>query len=565
MELRPHQTGALDAVAEEYSRGTNRLLVVMATGTGKTPLIASVKKRLGFKKRQIILAHTDELVQQAVDKVAVWNPEAKIGVEKAERTCSVDDDYVVASVQTIGRDGSSRLLQFQPTQFDSIITDEAHHAAANSYQRIYEYFGFTRGRTDGLLLGVTATPNRPDGKGLGETFQKVVYQYSMLQAIRDGWLSNLRGYRIRTSTSLDGVRTQAGDLQQNDLSLAVNTTLRNEQVAKEWLERAGDRSTIAFTADIQHAKEQAEAFRNAGATAAAIWGDDPERKSKLLAHRGGEIQVLTNCGVLTEGYDDWRVGCIVLARPTKSQLLFTQMVGRGTRIEDGIGNLIEWLAAGNATSKEDCIVLDVCDNTLRHKLVSLCDLFGLPTKADLKGRTVTEALDLFEQASMTHPDTDLSACEDFDSLSTYAEEVDLFTVSFADEVMEHSELQWHKTPQGNYLLLLPGRERVTMCPNILGHWEIRGLVQGTKFEASTQHLGNAFYIADQKIRQFGRRILNNVRRESKAAWKDDPISPEQIKTLKWQLDKRGKGYPKFEEMSKAEGNMLLSKLFATGA
>jgi ATP-dependent helicase IRC3 len=566
MPLRPYQEEALNAIELNLEQGVNRQVVVLPTGSGKTILFANIRKRLALKKRSLILAHREELVEQARDKIQKWNPELRIGIEKAEHTCSDDDDVVVASVPTIGKAGSPRLLKLRPDEFDCIITDECHHGTATSYKAIYDHFGFGKGQNgDGrLLLGVTATPNRGDGQGLVQVFDKVVYSYSMLDAIRDGWLAPPRGYRIRTDTKLDAVHTLAGDFQQAELASAVNNDRRNSLIAQKWSELVGERSTIVFTVDINHAKRLAESYRGLAVKADAIWGNDPDRAEKLAAHRRGDIQVLMNCGVLTEGYDDWRVGCIVLARPTKSQLLFTQMVGRGARIEDGIGNLHEWLVSGNATAKEDFLVLDVADNTTRHSLVSLSSLFGLPAQMDLKGKKINEAVDKLEAVSMKHLDTDLSKCQDIDRLEAYAEEVDLFTGKFVDEVEANSELQWHKTPQGNYVILLPWRERVSICKDWLGHWFIKGTVEGTKFEAETKHLDAAFHIADQRIKQLGSRFMNGLRRQSNAPWRDAPATPEQIKTLKWQLDKMKKPYPDFSKLSMSSAIALLNKLFTGG-
>ena len=182
-------------------------------------------------------------------------------------------------------------------------------------------------------------PQRGDGRALAEIFEKITYSYGIRPAIEDGWLVDVKGFRVNTNINLDNVRVSKGDFEQGELEDTVNNPERNSRVVKSWLDKGEDRQTIVFTVGIQHAQDLAKEFQRHGVAAEAIWGNDPERALKLEAHRDGRITVLTNCGVLTEGYDDWRVGCILLARPTKSGMLFAQMIGRGTRLQEGTGNL----------------------------------------------------------------------------------------------------------------------------------------------------------------------------------------------------------------------------------
>jgi superfamily II DNA or RNA helicase len=164
-------------------------------------------------------------------------------------------------------------------------------------------------------------------------------------------------------------------------------------IVQEWLKHAKDRQTIAFTVDIAHADALALAFKKYGVAAESVWGDDPYRAEKLAYHKNGHLRVLCNCAVLTEGYDDPNVACIIMARPTKSNLLFVQMAGRGTRIQPNIQNLIEAKANGVPVVKDDCLLMDVVDNTSRHSLVTLSSIFGLGNTLDLKGAKVTQAID----------------------------------------------------------------------------------------------------------------------------------------------------------------------------
>lgn len=237
-QLLPPQVEAIECIMSDLSNGLNKLLLVLPTGVGKTVVIAQLPKL--FKRRIMFLVHTDELASQAVATIKAWNLTERVGMEMGDSYASVNDRIVVASVQTLGRQGSSRLAFFKKEDFDVIAIDEAHHATSETYQRIIKHFGLDMGSiiTNRLLLGVTATPKRGDGSGLGNVFEKISFQYSILQAVKDGYLVNPIGLRISTNTRLDNVATQAGDLNLQQLSLAVNTPGRNRLIVESWLEHA---------------------------------------------------------------------------------------------------------------------------------------------------------------------------------------------------------------------------------------------------------------------------------------------------------------------------------------
>lgn len=270
---------------------------------GKTVLFSNLLQAMNLKGRMMVLAHREELITSACDKIRCWNPTLRVGLEKAEQH-SRGEDIVVSSVATLGCSNSTRIRKFRPEDFDIIVIDEAHHATARSYRKIVEHFRIYEDR-ERLLLGVTATPNRSDGQGLSGVFEEIVHDYSILDAINEGWLVNLRGLAIRTRESLDMVGANREDFKVGELARAINTPQRNDLVARTWLEKAGDRRTVAFCADVQHALDLARTFKGYGISAEAVWGDDPLRSTKLAMHRKGNIEVICNCNVLTEGYDDW--------------------------------------------------------------------------------------------------------------------------------------------------------------------------------------------------------------------------------------------------------------------
>ena len=357
--LRPYQLAAITAIEAEWARGVKRTLLVLPTGTGKTVVFAELIRRFlaelvrRFEQRgdrALVLAHREELLEQAQRKlldVGVWS-----ALEKAERRAR-SEPVVVASVQTLQR---KRLERFRPEEFGVVIVDEAHHSTATSYRRPLDRF-----RT-AFVLGVTATPDRADGTALGEMFESVAYRYELRDAIRDGYLVPITARRIFVeSVDLSAIKTRAGDLAQDELAQVMASDQAILEVVIPLLEQAGDRRTIVFGVDVAHsmALTQAICERRPGAARVAHGEMDRRARAELLGDfRAGQFQFLVNCALFTEGFDEPSLACVACARPTKSRALYTQMVGRGTRLARG---------------KRDLLVLDFVGNAGRHKLVGPLD------------------------------------------------------------------------------------------------------------------------------------------------------------------------------------------------
>lgn len=559
MSLRPYQDATLDSVGTHLMQGVHRQLAVLATGTGKTVIFSNLFKKLNLKKgvhQILVLAHRDELIDQACDKMKFWNPDLKVEIEMAEKYASLDSDVIIASVATLGRFGSARIDRFDWSKIAVIVCDEAHHSVASTYMNIFSKAGLLDNKSDRLLLGVTATPNRGDGQALAKLYDKIVFTYTMRQAIEDGWLCDMRGIRLNTRNKLDNIKMVGGDFNQGDLAKEVNNPVRNQQIVKAWRDNALGRQTVVFCVDIQHAKDLAETFRTAGISAQAVWGDDPDRAEKLQDHKNGDITVLTNCGVLTEGYDDWRISCIVMARPTKSQALFQQMAGRGTRLEEGIGNLKEWLAAGKQTAKKDCLLIDVVDVSNKHSLVTLPSLLGMNAKMDLKGKSVIGAVKKLEELQQKRPDLDFNQITDLDKVDARVEAINLWEVKFEPEVIENSELSWHKAYDGSLVLLLPNKERVSIKQNLLDQWEINAVINGKKFKGVRNNVEEAFIAADGLVSKVASDSLKILRR--KEEWHDEPMTEPQANLLrKWY-----KNRPLPQNMTKGQAAKLISQFIA---
>lgn len=330
MKLRPYQQDAVDSVLLEWTV-RQRTLLVMPTGTGKTIVFAKIIEQcVRSGGRALVLAHRGELLEQAADKI-VKVTGLGCAVEKAEETAIGDWSRVtVGSVQTLMRE--SRLERHPKTYYTHIIVDEAHHSLAESYQRILQHF------SDAKVLGVTATPDRGDQQCLGTYFESLAFEYSMPEAIRDGYLSRISAQTIPLELDLTLVRQSAGDYNAGDLGHALEPYL--DQIAKEIATVAKDRKTVVFLPLIQTSQKMRDALLSCGISAGEVNGESPDRRDILTAFDRGDFQVLCNSMLLTEGWDCPSVDCIVCLRPTRIRSLYAQIIGRGTRIHPGKSNLL---------------------------------------------------------------------------------------------------------------------------------------------------------------------------------------------------------------------------------
>lgn len=344
MKLRDYQEEAREAVQNEWRNGIQKTLLVLPTGCGKTIVFSKViEDRVRLGERVLVLAHRGELLEQAADKLEK-STGLKCATEKAEQT-SLGSWFrvVVGSVQTLMRD--KRLSKFDKRHFDTIIIDEAHHCISEGYQRVLRYFEHSN------VLGVTATPDRGDMRNLGTYFESLAYEYTLPKAIKEGYLSPIKALTLPLKLDLSQVSQQAGDFKTSDLGTALDPYL--ESIADEMLKNASDRKTVVFLPLVKTSQKFTEILNRKGFKAAEVNGESKDRAEILKEFDDDKYNVLCNSMLLTEGWDCPSVDCVVILRPTKVRSLYSQMVGRGTRLHPG---------------KTELLLLDFLWHTERHEL-----------------------------------------------------------------------------------------------------------------------------------------------------------------------------------------------------
>lgn len=352
MELRPYQETARQKVQEEWEEGKKRTLLVLPTGTGKTIVFSKIiEDRVKKGERVLVIAHRGELLEQASDKL-YKSTGLKTATEKAGQT-SLGSFYrvVVGSVQTLQRE--KRLNQFPPEYFDTIVIDEAHHAISDGYQRVLQHF------EDANVLGVTATPDRGDMRNLGSYFESLAYEYSLPEAIKSGYLSPIKALTIPLKLDLSNVKQQAGDFSTKDLGTALDPYL--EQIAEEMKKQCFNRKTVVFLPLVKTSQKFRDILNKHGFKAAEVNGKSADREQVLKDYEEGKYNVLCNSMLLTEGWDCPSVDCVIVLRPTKVRALYSQMVGRGTRLAPG---------------KKELLLLDFLWHTERHELCHPANLIA---------------------------------------------------------------------------------------------------------------------------------------------------------------------------------------------
>ncbi|GGR37799.1 hypothetical protein GCM10010497_45820 [Streptomyces cinereoruber] len=490
---RPYQLDAINSLREGWANGHTRLAVVLPTGAGKTVAFAHLAHQMLDNlggRRALVIAHREELLEQAASKLLAVDPMLRVGIVKAQRDDHADADVIVASVQTLAVARRREAIR----DIGLIIVDECHHAAAPTYMEVLRHFGAWDGTP---TAGFTATMTRTDG-GLAEVWEDVVFTLDILDMISDGYLCDVRGKRVTVDTlDLDTVRARGGDLVDGQLGRALEDSGALDAIAKAYVDHAPDRPGVVFTPTVATAQAAAESLRRAGITAAPVWGDmgRDERRATLARYEAGDVQVLTNCMVLTEGFDAPHTSCVVVARPTKSPGLYVQMVGRGLRPAPG---------------KRDALVLDVMGSSTRHKLASMVDLTAREVDTVEEGRSLREAV---EEAAVVAERRQLAA-------RVEAEEINLFG---------SSGVRWLRTPSGVWFIRV-GSDQVLFLARVpdtrlyrMRRWTTVGGIEAPREDVARPLAEALAWLEDQ-----ARRLAPTALVARQAGWRSRQPSPKQL-------------------------------------
>jgi ATP-dependent helicase IRC3 len=572
LALRPYQRNQLLAIETAFAQqGINRVLVKSPTGTGKTVMFSQLPQHLETwlatfpeqHRKMLVIAHREELLDQAAAKISAANPGKIVMVEQGERRASVYADVIVASIQTLAAMSFRRLERFMArTTFRIVVVDEAHHAAADSYRAVLARLGFLPRKVgasstenidapryedvavmeqalagwdreapkDRLLIGVTATPNRSDAVGLGCVFQSLVYSYGLRDAIRDKWLTPITPWVIETDTSLDDVHLARGDFNQRELAEAVNNARRNQLAVAAWHDYGHGRATLAFTVDVEHAHKLADEFVTAGVRAAAVSGETPKDERRMLLEQfsNGQLDVLTNCMVLTEGTDLPRTSCILHAKPTKSATLYEQMTGRGLRLFPG---------------KEDCVVIDLVDIARRHSLQAAPVLYGLPPGLIVKGKKlddVVEEIDKILDAGFDVEAALQAGRLTLDQLKAKASTFNIWQIQDLGDFGKGRKLSWMKHGDDVYRVMYPwadGTEVLEVSKDLVGHWQVTTTLRPRTGASQTRTLAAQVVTSDDAARLaeafvYQERGSVTRLRDKNAEWRSRPATEKQLAVLR---------------------------------
>lgn len=494
LPLRAYQKEAIEAVRERYQAGVQRPLVALPTGSGKTVVLAHLIRRRSGAGRALIIVHRDELLTQSVDKLHQIAPELRVGIVKAERDEHRDVDVVVASIQTLAR--PNRMAAVGAT-FATVIVDEAHHAVADTYVTALTALGCFDPHGP-LTVGVTATAGeRADKVGLGGVWQEIVYQRGTLYMVAKGYLVDPRGLEIATDLNYGHLKTSRGDYTDASLGAEMAESGAIEAAAAGYLLYAKDRPGVAFTPTIAAAGDLAKYLREHGVPAEMLSGKTPreERKAILARLHSGQTQVVANAAVLVEGFDEPKLSCCLIARPTKSRPAFVQMAGRVLRPYPG---------------KDDALILTL-QGPPEAGLASIADLAGneLGSAKPKPGQTLTEAALEAEVFGDRRTHSRLSA-----------RELQLF---------RRSNLRWLPLPTGGFVLPLANSSlMVTPAGDEPDSWRVveagRGIAPSVVVEGLS--LEYAQGVGEEQARAHG-----GVIARSDAAWRDREPTAGQMQAL----------------------------------
>ena len=497
--LRDYQIEAIEKVMTSWQGNpSGSELLVLATGAGKTIIFSEIARRLAETGvLTLILAHRDDLLDQAIEKYHAIKPEAIVGKVKGNIN-ELGGEVTVASVASAR--SPKRIKQMQQFNYGLIVVDEAHHVAAASYQTVLQAF------PQAFVLYVTATPDRLDNKPIID--KPALYTKGIIDLVKMGYLCTPRAIAIRTDVSLDEIKTTAGDFNERELSDAVDTPARNKRIVDAYQEHAEDIPAIAFCVTVQHAESLAYTFNDFGISASVVTGKTSaeDRKQMYSDLRNGVIKVLVSIQVLTEGFDEPCVSCIIMARPTKSRALYVQCVGRGARLFPG---------------KEYFLVLDITDNCLKHRLTP---------------HNLNKALDLKLKDNETIEEAEEREKEEAEKEAQIRRLKEKRKEDLVVDLLQ--KFDWQKRESdGVYVLFFGKGHRMALKPEHMDRWNpfdipeysvwarLAGAADIQKWSTANMPLVEALQFAEARVLKIQDEPYAVKLWDANAAWRNQPVDP----------------------------------------
>ena len=496
IKLRDYQQEVLNII-DNLDSGA--YLIQMATGLGKTATFTNIKR----KGRVLVLAHREELINQPVKYY-----DCSVGIEMADKH-SNGEEVVIASVMTL----IHRLDKFKPDEFDLIIIDEAHHAAAVSYKKIINYF------KPRLLLGFTATPNRGDNVRLDDVFQKIIYQKDLRWAIQNKYLTDINCLRVNIGYDISKVARRMGDFVASELEQTLNTDVLNGAIAEAYRKYAKG-ATLIFATSVNHARDIAKMIPGA----VAVTADTRNRQELINKFTNREIPCLVNCMIFTEGTDMPLVETIMIARPTQNSSLYTQMVGRGLRLYPG---------------KDKLTLIDLVGVTGKANLCTAPSLLGIDLNTVPKSKQDEIQGDLFDLPDLVNQKSDC--------VESWIRNIEIVDLWAKGQQYNLHNVNWFMMPNGDFVLQLKGKKLRIPAQNELGETILdRPMKMQEAFDFAYQYLLENY--ADQKYLW----DLSIVKKWGKL---------EASEKQKAQIRRFFKDYD-VDNLTKLEASQILNRMFA---
>lgn len=497
IKLRDYQKECIDILE---NKGSGRYLVQMATGLGKTVTFANIKRQ----GRMLILSHREELVRQPLKYF-----DCTTGIEMASEH-SQGEEIVSASVQSI----IHRLDRFATNEFDIIIIDEAHHSAAKTYRKVLEHF------TPRQIIGFTATPNRADGARLNDIYEEIIFKRDLKWGIKNKYLCDIECKRIDIGYDLSGVHTRCGDYAPGELSEAMSGT--EDAIAEAYKDMAKG-ATLIFAASVSHAESIAGKIPGS----VVITGKTKNREQIIKAFTERKIPCLINCMVFTEGTDIPLVETVIIARPTQSDSLYTQMVGRGLRLHP---------------DKEKLTLIDCVGVTGKRSLCTAPSLLGIDISNIPKLKQDKLEGDLFELPEKI----EFAA----DNPSSWIKNIEIVNLWAQEQEYNLHNINFFQMPDGRLICNLPERKKVVIpCPDELGNVIYNGNAMDMQSAIDT-------VFTDLNENHSDSEYIWNL--EKAKRWGRNPASDAQIRLIKKKC--KNNDDIDYDTLTKLQASQILSRV-----